>query len=134
MHQTRPPNPTTRYRLPTPTAHLELEQGVYEGYGTSNDPLTVAKSYDDDDDVAVSNGRICHSPGTDCNPPTPDAQPPIPPPFELDIRDTMGDHIPHTTSPKYPEHEGSIAPMEPDHDIVIEQSSHTTTSPWATRT
>jgi hypothetical protein len=53
------PNPTIRYRLPTPTAHLELEQGVYEGYRTLNNPLTIATSYDDDDDVAVSNSRIC---------------------------------------------------------------------------
>ena len=40
------PNPTTRHQLPTPTAHPELEQGMYEGYGTAYDPPTAISTHD----------------------------------------------------------------------------------------
>jgi hypothetical protein len=49
-----PPDPTTKYQLPTPTAHPELKRHAYEGYGIVDKPTTGAMSYDDDD-VAVSN-------------------------------------------------------------------------------
>jgi hypothetical protein len=47
-----PPSPTTRYQIPTPTAHPKLNQEVYEGYGMTHEPAIATTSYDDNDDVS----------------------------------------------------------------------------------
>jgi hypothetical protein len=113
-----PPSPTTRYQIPTPTAHPELNQEVYEGYGMAHEPAIAATSYDNDDDDDVSNHGD-----------TPWYQPPIPIP-DNGYPAPQLEHNGYDTANEYNEHivlfDGyeSGANPKPEHDSVIEQLVH----------
>jgi hypothetical protein len=112
-----------RHRLPTPTAHPELEQGTYVGHGTAYEPPMVATPYDDDD-IAMSNHG--DTPLGGCQPQLPNPILDTQTPLQLPDHDryTMSDHGPHTTLFEDHKYKGSNTPMEPDHNVVIEQLTH----------
>ena len=109
-------------RLPTPTAHPELKEDAYEGYGMAYDPYPAATSYDDDD--IVSNRSDTPQGWHQPQPPTPilllDARPPLQPP-DCEGYSSTSDHGPHASSFEHHEHEGDTTLLEPDRDVTIEQ-------------
>jgi hypothetical protein len=82
------------------------------------DPYPVATSYDN----VISNCGDTPQGWYQPQPPTPilDARPPLQP-LDYDEYGSTSDHGPYATSFEYHEREGGITPMEPDHDVVIEQ-------------
>ena len=119
-----PPDHTTRYQLPSPTVHPELEQDTYEGYGIADEPTTVATSNHHEGHNASNRGDSPpawhHSLPSISN-----AEPPTHAPPELDMYNTASDPNSHTTLARYcDDDDEGIAHTEPDHDIAIEWFAH----------
>ena len=83
-----------RYQLPSPTAHPELEQDMYKGYGIADEPTTAATSNDHEGHNVSNHGDSLpawHHP----LPSISSTEPPTHLPPELNIDNTASDLIAH---------------------------------------